>query len=225
MNHHRVLTVLGTRPEAIKMAPVIKLLAADAELDHCLVVTAQHRELLDDVLALFQLEPQHDLNLMQQRQSLEYLAAAALEGLSRIIVQEHPSFVLVHGDTTTTFIAALAAFYQRVPVGPDGLLAFAAPGSTAYYSPELREITGTLTATAAVVFPRVQVIPGESNLFRPVFSRDGLSASFGGVPVATAGVRPLPSADSPGRRKPPEVVLPMGNRHGHRCPRWRNRRC
>ena len=117
MNHPRVVTVLGTRPEAIKMAPLIRLLANDHQLDHRLVVTAQHRELLDDVLALFQLEPQHDLNLMQQRQSLEYMTVEALEGLSKVLIQERPAFVLVHGDTTTTFVAALAAFYQQVPVG------------------------------------------------------------------------------------------------------------
>ena len=93
MSKPTVLTVLGTRPEAIKMAPVIGALAADPDIRHCLVITAQHRELLDDVLELFDLRPDHDLDLMQARQSL------------------------VHGDTTTTFISALAAFYGRIPVG------------------------------------------------------------------------------------------------------------
>lgn len=113
----KVLTVFGTRPEAIKMAPVVRELAADWQLEHRLVVTAQHRELLDEVLELFELEPAHDLNLMQQRQSLEYLTSAALTSLSEVLAVERPDFVLVHGDTTTTFIAALAAFYQHIPVG------------------------------------------------------------------------------------------------------------
>lgn len=117
MNRPRVLSIIGTRPEAIKMAPVIKVLMADPQLEHRLVVTAQHRGLLDDVLALFRLTPQHDLNLMQERQSLEYMTAGALDGLSKVLLSEKPAFVLVHGDTTTTFVAALAAFYQHIPVG------------------------------------------------------------------------------------------------------------
>lgn len=117
MSKPRVVSIFGTRPEAIKMAPVVLALTADAQLEHRLVVTAQHRGLLDDVLELFRLHPAHDLNLMQQRQSLEQISAAALMGLCAVLEQERPAFVLVHGDTTTTFIAALAAFYQRIPVG------------------------------------------------------------------------------------------------------------
>lgn len=112
-----ILSVLGTRPEAIKMAPVIRVLDADESLDHRLVITAQHRELLDDVLALFELRPAHDLNLMLERQPLHYVASRALSELTDLFAQVQPRFVLVHGDTTTTFIAALAAFYQRIPVG------------------------------------------------------------------------------------------------------------
>lgn len=117
MSKPRVVTIFGTRPEAIKMAPVVLELERDAELEHRLVVTAQHRALLDDVLQLFNLRAAHDLNLMQQRQSLEYLTATALTSLSGVLAQERPAFVLVHGDTTTTFVAALAAFYQQLPVG------------------------------------------------------------------------------------------------------------
>jgi len=112
-----VVTVFGTRPEAIKMAPVVLQLREDPELDHRLVVTAQHRRLLDDVLALFDLEPQRDLDLMQERQSLEYVFSGALNGVSAALHELQPDFVLVHGDTTTTFAATLAAFYQRIPVG------------------------------------------------------------------------------------------------------------
>jgi UDP-N-acetylglucosamine 2-epimerase (non-hydrolysing) len=117
MSPARVVTVFGTRPEAIKMAPVVRLLSADPGLEHRLVVTAQHRELLDDVLELFQLRPDYDLDLMQDRQSIEYVATTALTGLSEVLAREQPGFVLVHGDTTTTFAAALAAFYRGIPVG------------------------------------------------------------------------------------------------------------
>ena len=112
-----VATVFGTRPEAIKMAPVVKLLNADNGIDHRLIVTAQHRELLDEVLALFQLKPDYDLNLMQDRQSLDYLTAGALQGLGGVLDELRPDYIIVHGDTTTTFVAALAAFYRRIPVG------------------------------------------------------------------------------------------------------------
>ncbi len=117
MSRPQVVTAFGTRPEAIKMAPVVRALAAADDLDHRLVVTAQHRELLDDVLELFAIAADHDLNLMQERQSLDYVASQALTGLGRVLDELRPDFVLVHGDTTTTFIAALAAFYRSIPVG------------------------------------------------------------------------------------------------------------
>lgn len=117
MNRPVVVTVFGTRPEAIKMAPVVRELAADPDIEHRLVVTAQHRRLLDDALELFGLKPDRDLDLMQQRQSLEYIFSAALNGLSAALHELQPDFVLVHGDTTTTFAGSLAAFYQQIPVG------------------------------------------------------------------------------------------------------------
>jgi UDP-N-acetylglucosamine 2-epimerase (non-hydrolysing) len=99
------------------MAPLALALNAAPEFDHSLVVTAQHRGLLDDVLGLFGLAPQHDLDLMRPGQSLEYITAAALQGLAAAFAELRPDFVLVHGDTTTTFAASLAAFYARIPVG------------------------------------------------------------------------------------------------------------
>lgn len=112
----RVLSVFGTRPEAIKMAPVLRALeVAGATSRVC--VTAQHRDMLDQVLALFSIKPDYDLDLMQPNQSLEGLTAAALTGISRILEQDRPDMVLVHGDTTTTLAASLAAFYRRIPVG------------------------------------------------------------------------------------------------------------
>jgi UDP-N-acetylglucosamine 2-epimerase (non-hydrolysing) len=114
----KVLTVFGTRPEAIKMAPVVKELNRYPEEFNCQVaVTAQHREMLDQVLHLFQIQPGYDLDIMRPRQTLEEVTTRALNGLSGVLKTSRPDVVLVHGDTTTTFVAALAAFYQQIPVG------------------------------------------------------------------------------------------------------------
>ncbi len=114
----RIMTVFGTRPEAIKMAPVVReLQARHDELAVRVVVTAQHREMLDQVLDLFQICPDHDLDIMEPNQTLTGVTSRVLAGLAEILVQERPDMVLVHGDTTTTFAAALAAFYHQIPVG------------------------------------------------------------------------------------------------------------
>ncbi|MHB1125882.1 MAG: non-hydrolyzing UDP-N-acetylglucosamine 2-epimerase [Bacillota bacterium] len=114
----KVLTVFGTRPEAIKMAPVIlELQKYPGEFLCKVVVTAQHREMLDQVLDLFKIRPDYDLNLMRDRQSLYDITTGALPALGEIYAGEQPDIVLVHGDTTTTFVAALAAYYQQVKVG------------------------------------------------------------------------------------------------------------
>lgn len=118
MRAKKVLIILGTRPEAIKMAPVIKeLQSRPARFDVCVCVTAQHREMLDQVLKVFDISPQHDLGLMTQRQGLAGITVSVLTEVGRVIREELPDVVLVHGDTTTTFAASLAAFYERVPVG------------------------------------------------------------------------------------------------------------
>ncbi len=113
----KVMVVFGTRPEAIKMAPVIKELKKVQDIDTKVVVTAQHREMLDQVLHLFAIKPDYDLNLMKDKQDLYSITTGVLSGLKDIMEQEKPDLVLVHGDTTTTFAAALAAFYQKIPVG------------------------------------------------------------------------------------------------------------
>lgn len=113
----RVLTVFGTRPEAIKMAPVVKALAADEQIEARVCVTAQHREMLDQVLDLFRIVPDYDLNLMKPGQDLTDITANVLHGLKPVLAEFAPDLVLVHGDTTTTLAASLAAYYQRVPVG------------------------------------------------------------------------------------------------------------
>jgi len=113
----KVMCVFGTRPEAIKMAPVVKAIEQDERLQSVVAVTAQHREMLDQVLQLFHITPDYDLNLMKQGQTLTDITAGVLRGLEAIFRQEQPDLVLVHGDTTTTFAATLAAFYQQIPVG------------------------------------------------------------------------------------------------------------
>jgi len=113
----KVMCVFGTRPEAIKMAPVVKAIEQNENLQSIVTVTAQHREMLDQVLQLFQIVPDYDLNLMKQGQTLTDITAGVLRGLEDILKKEQPDLVLVHGDTTTTFAAALAAFYQQIPVG------------------------------------------------------------------------------------------------------------
>lgn len=113
----RVLSVFGTRPEAIKMAPVVKRLAAEPGLESRVCVTAQHREMLDSVLRLFAIEPDHDLGLMRPGQDLFDVTSRALLGLRDVLREERPELVLVHGDTTTCFATSLAAFYEGIPVG------------------------------------------------------------------------------------------------------------
>ncbi|MDA8592483.1 UDP-N-acetylglucosamine 2-epimerase (non-hydrolyzing) [Planctomycetota bacterium] len=112
-----VLLVFGTRPEAIKMAPVHRALAQDPRFRVRVCVTAQHREMLDQVLELFGIEPEYDLDLMRPGQDLSAITGSVLEGLKGVLEEAAPDYVLVHGDTTTTMAASLAAYYARVPVG------------------------------------------------------------------------------------------------------------
>lgn len=117
MGVKRILCVFGTRPEAIKMAPVVKALAADDRFESRVCVTAQHREMLDQVLSLFHIRPDHDLDIMAPGQDLHQITSRILLGLGPVLRAEQPDMVLVHGDTTTTLAATLAAFYEKIPVG------------------------------------------------------------------------------------------------------------
>ena len=117
MNKIRVMTVFGTRPEAIKMAPLVKELKSREEIECIVCVTAQHREMLDQVLEVFDIEPDYDLNIMSKGQTLSDITSKALKGLEEIIKTVKPNIVLVHGDTTTTFAGALAAYYNQVDIG------------------------------------------------------------------------------------------------------------
>lgn len=113
----KILSVFGTRPEAIKMAPVIKEFEKRDAIKSVVCVTAQHRNMLDQVLEVFDITPDYDLDIMKQKQSLSYVTAEVLKGIEEIIEKEAPDLVLVHGDTTTAMAASLAAFYQQVKIG------------------------------------------------------------------------------------------------------------
>lgn len=117
MRRIKVISIFGTRPEAIKMAPLVKILKSMDEFEAKVCVTAQHREMLDQVLDIFKIVPDFDLNIMKDKQTLTGITSRVLEGLEYIFSKERPDIVLVHGDTTTTFAASLAAFYQKISVG------------------------------------------------------------------------------------------------------------
>ncbi|WP_154876358.1 non-hydrolyzing UDP-N-acetylglucosamine 2-epimerase [Staphylococcus pasteuri] len=113
----KIMTIFGTRPEAIKMAPLVKAIENDEQLEVCVVVTAQHREMLDAVLKTFDIVPDYDLNIMKEGQTLSEITSKSMIELESIIKHVKPNMVLVHGDTATTFSGSLAAFYNQVPIG------------------------------------------------------------------------------------------------------------
>jgi UDP-N-acetylglucosamine 2-epimerase (non-hydrolysing) len=118
MSRIKVMTIFGTRPEAIKMAPlVVEFKKYEEQIESIVAVTAQHRQMLDQVLDTFHIIPDYDLNIMKERQTLSDITVRALEGLNQVMKEVQPDLVLVHGDTTTTFVASLAAFYHQIAVG------------------------------------------------------------------------------------------------------------
>ena len=165
----KIMFVFGTRPEAIKMAPLVKAVEAAEDLEPLVVVTAQHREMLDQVLQLFDVHPSYDLNLMKPGQSLTDITAGVLRGIERIVIKEKPDLVLVHGDTTTTFAGALASFYQQVPIGH----VEAGLRSGNMYSPfpeeANRRLTGALTSIHLAPTPQAR-----ENLLREGINPDNI---------------------------------------------------
>jgi UDP-GlcNAc:undecaprenyl-phosphate/decaprenyl-phosphate GlcNAc-1-phosphate transferase len=141
----KVMTLFGTRPDAVKMAPLVKELEKCEKIESVVCVTAQHREMLDQVLKIFEITPKHDLNIMQSRQTLTEITTRALGGLEKVMEQEKPDIVLVHGDTTTCFVGSLAAFYKQIAVGhvEAGLRTFDK------YSPYPEEMNRKLTGAMA----------------------------------------------------------------------------
>ena len=117
MKKIKVLSVFGTRPEAIKMAPLAKALEKDESFESIVCVTAQHREMLDSVLSIFNIRPDYDLNIMKHGQNIIDISNKVLRGVDEVIKDCKPEIVLVHGDTSTTLNGALAAFYNKVPIG------------------------------------------------------------------------------------------------------------
>lgn len=117
MKNIKVMTVFGTRPEAIKMAPLVHALEQNEHTESIVCVTAQHRQMLDQVLDIFDIKPDYDLDIMEQRQTLATITEKSLHGLDTVLKEAKPDIVLVHGDTSTTFAGALAAFYHKIPVG------------------------------------------------------------------------------------------------------------
>lgn len=169
MKKIKIMTVFGTRPEAIKMAPLALELKANPNIDDIVCVTAQHREMLDQVLNIFNLNPDFDLNIMQSRQTLATITTKALEGLDGVIKEAKPDMILVHGDTSTTFVGALAAFYNQVPVG------HVEAGLRTYdkYSPFPEEMNRKLTGQIAELHfsPTVN---NKNNLLRENISKDNI---------------------------------------------------
>ena len=157
----KIMLVFGTRPEAIKMAPLVKAIEKDNELECVVAVTAQHREMLDQVLELFKIKPQYDLNLMKDNQTLSDITSGVLKGIEKVVLKEKPDMVLVHGDTSTTFAGALAAFYAQVPVGH----VEAGLRSGDIYSPFPEEMNRRLTGVLSSV-NFAPTMTAKSNLLR-----------------------------------------------------------
>lgn len=155
MKKIKVLSIFGTRPEAIKMAPLVRELQKNKGIDSYVCVTAQHREMLDQVLDIFNIKPDFDLNIMKSNQTITDITTGALEGLEKVMKELAPDIVLVHGDTSTTFAGALAAFYNKIKVGhvEAGLRTFDK------YSPYPEEMNRVLTGNIA----ELQFAPTKSN--------------------------------------------------------------
>ena len=165
MSDKRIMAIFGTRPEAIKMAPLVKELEARPGLESICCVTAQHREMLDSVLEIFGVVPQFDLDIMEPGQSLSTITSKCLLGMEGVLAQARPDLILVHGDTSTTFSGALAAFYHQIPVGH--VEAGLRTGDK--YSPFPEEINRTLVGHIA----DLHFCPTASN--RDNLSREGIT--------------------------------------------------
>ncbi|MDY5480930.1 MAG: UDP-N-acetylglucosamine 2-epimerase (non-hydrolyzing) [Veillonella caviae] len=165
----KVMTIFGTRPEAIKMAPLVKALKAAPDMEPIVTVTAQHRDMLDQVLNLFHITPDYDLNIMSQGQTLYDVTNRALMGLKSVLEEAKPDVVLVHGDTTTTFAGALASFYQEVPVGH----VEAGLRTGDIYSPFPEEMNRKLTGSIAT-YHFAPTASSEANLLRENITSDHL---------------------------------------------------
>lgn len=117
MNKIKIMSVFGTRPDAIKMAPLVKRLAKDSRFNSIVCVTGQHREMLDQVIDVFDIKPDYNLEIMKKSQTLQYITTSIMEKLGKVLDEENPDMILVHGDTATCLVSSLTAFYRKIPVG------------------------------------------------------------------------------------------------------------
>lgn len=169
MNKVKVLSIFGTRPEAIKMAPIIKEMEKNDKIEQEVCVTAQHREMLDQVLEIFDIKPDYDLNIMTQNQTLTGITINALKGLEEILKKSNPDLILVHGDTTTTFVGCLSAFYSKIKIG------HVEAGLRTYnkYEPFPEEMNRKLTgAMADLHFAPTDI--SKNNLLKENISEEGI---------------------------------------------------
>ncbi|MEJ8553974.1 non-hydrolyzing UDP-N-acetylglucosamine 2-epimerase [Tepidibacter sp. Z1-5] len=167
MNKIKVMTVFGTRPEAIKMAPLVKKMEQNERIESIVCVTAQHREMLDSVLKIFNIQPKYDLNIMKHGQTITDVTNRVLKELESVIFNDRPDILLVHGDTTTTFSASLAAFYNKVPVGH----VEAGLRSGNIYSPYPEEMNRKLTGMIASIH-FAPTVGNEENLLKENIDKD-----------------------------------------------------
>ena len=165
----KVMTIFGTRPEAIKMAPLVNELKSNEKISSIVCVTAQHREMLDQVLGIFNIKPDYDLDIMKSRQSLQDITMNVLSGISEIFERERPDIILVHGDTATTFAASLAAFYKKISIG------HVEAGLRTYdkYSPFPEEMNRKLTSCLAD-FHFCPTVSNKDNLIKEGYLEDKL---------------------------------------------------
>lgn len=205
MSRRKVLVVYGTRPEAIKMAPVVKALERSTTLEPVVVVTGQHREMLDQVNALFEIVPRHDLDIIRPRQQLHEITSRALAGLTAAMRVEKPDLVVVQGDTTTAFVAALAAFYEHVPVAH--VEAGLRTGDR--YNPFPEEINRRLTAQLATIHLAPTPMSRDNLLAEGVRADDVFVTGNTVIDALLAVVARLRPADDP-------ALLPLlGRPDGH----------
>lgn len=211
----RVMTVFGTRPDTIKMAPVVESLREHPHIDDMVCVTAQHRQMLDDLLELFAIVPDYDLDIMTPDQTLTQITTRVLEGMERVLAQAQPDVVLVHGDTSTSTAAALAAFYRHVPVGHveaglrtnDRWLPFPEEMN--------RRLTGTIAAYhfAPTMLAREHLVRENVNVEDIVVTGNTVIDAF----LATARRSDLPQPPRLGERDPsrPLVLVTAHRRENH----------
>ncbi|HEY5258160.1 MAG TPA: UDP-N-acetylglucosamine 2-epimerase (non-hydrolyzing) [Candidatus Baltobacteraceae bacterium] len=215
MERLKVMTVFGTRPDTIKMAPVVRALQEREEIETVVCVTAQHRQMLDDLLSLFAIVPQFDLDIMTPDQTLTEITTRVLEGMSLALAEARPDVVLVHGDTTTSTAAALAAFYARIPVGH--VEAGLRTGDRWLPFPEEmnRRLTGTIAA-----FNFAPTVLAAEHLLRENVKAENIVVTGNTVIDAfleTAGRDDLPMPPSFDRIDPsrPTIVITAHRRENH----------